>query len=72
MRNAKDSTTPRQSLNNEPTPCETVSSAALEKLREQWDTRLGCLDEPGAADRLASVMKTPCRLDGKVIAGKTF
>lgn len=72
MRSAKDSATPGQSLNHEPTSGEAMSSAALRKLREQWDTQLACLDDPGAADQLRSVMKTPCRLDGKLLAGKTF
>lgn len=40
-----------------------------EELRQEWDKRLAFLKEPGAGDRLSSVMRFPGKLDGKVFAG---
>lgn len=46
--------------------------AALEVLRRRWEVKLACLNEPGAAERLDSIMKAPAKLNSQVIAGESY
>lgn len=72
MKEPKNGALPSKLPRPDATQGEVTPLDALRNLRGQWDTQLAELDEPGAADRLRSVMKTPSRLDGEVIAGKAF
>lgn len=76
MRNSKNSVQPEarktaERSNRDLAPSDAVSSEALQKLREEWDTRLASLNAPDSGDRLSKIMAAPCQLDGEVIAGKT-
>ena len=51
---------------------ESDANATLESLRRRFDERLAALQAPDAGDRLRSVMKSPARLDGELIAGSNF
>lgn len=72
MKDPKNGALPTKRFPPDATQGEVTPPDALRKLRSQWDTQLAGLDEPGTADRLRSVRKTPYRLNGEVIAGKTF
>ncbi len=71
MRNPKESRRTNQGSCPDPLRGDAASSAAMQELRGQWDTNLGCLTEPGAADRLRDLMRAPCKLNGEVIAGES-
>lgn len=45
---------------------------ALEELSRRFDARLASLKEPGAGERLRSVITEPAELNGEVIAGPSF
>lgn len=51
---------------------ESKTVASLEALRHRFDERLAVFGQPGAADRLRAIAKSPVSLKGKVKAGTGY
>lgn len=51
---------------------ESKTAASLDVLRQRFDERLAVLTQPGAADRLRAISKSPAKLRGKVKAGSGY